>query len=96
MYLTYNESKSIIAKRFIRTLKSNVSSFILIILTDQFMNIVILIIALFVRNLLMLTIVLPAEVESNNMVLKFRVDDKVMITTYKNILSKDFTENWSI
>lgn len=60
------------------------------------MNIVILIIALFVRNLLMLTIVLPAEVESNNMVLKFRVDDKVMITTYKNILSKDFTENWSI
>lgn len=60
------------------------------------MNIVILIIALFVRNLLMLTIVLPAEVESNNMVLKFSVDDKVMITTYKNILSKDFTENWSI
>lgn len=60
------------------------------------MNIVILIIALLVRNLLMLTIVLPAEVESNNMVLKFRVDDKVMITTYKNILSKDFTENWSI
>lgn len=59
------------------------------------MNIVILIIALLVRNLLMLTIVLPAEVESNNMVLKFRVD-KVMITTYKNILSKDFTENWSI
>ena len=96
MYLTYNESKSIIAKRFIRTLKSNVSSFILIILTDQFMNIVILIIALFVRNLLMLTIVLPAEVESNNMVLKFSGDDKVMITTYKNILSKDFTENWSI
>ena len=60
------------------------------------MNIVILIIALLVRNLLMLTIVLPAEVESNNMVLKFRVDDKVMITTYKNILSKEFTENWSI
>lgn len=60
------------------------------------MNIVILIIALLVRNLLMLTIVLPAEVESNNMVLKFSVDDKVMITTYKNILSKDFTENWSI
>lgn len=60
------------------------------------MNIVILIIALLVRNLLMLTIVLPAEVESNNMVLKFSADDKVMITTYKNILSKDFTENWSI
>ena len=44
----------------------------------------------------MLTIVLPAEVESNNMVLKFSADDKVMITTYKNILSKDFTENCSI
>ena len=60
------------------------------------MNTLILIIIILVRNLLMLTIVLPAEVESNNMVLKFRVDDKVMITTYKNILSKDFTENWSI
>lgn len=60
------------------------------------MNIVILIIALLVRNLLMLTIVLLAEVESNNMVLKFSVDDRVMITTYTNILNKDFTENWSI
>lgn len=60
------------------------------------MNIVILIIALLVRNLLMLTIVLLAEVESYNMVLKFSVDDRVMITTYTNILNKDFTENWSI
>lgn len=60
------------------------------------MNIVIFIIALLVRNLLMLTIVLLAEVESNNMVLKFSVDDRVMITTYTNILNKDFTENWSI
>ena len=44
----------------------------------------------------MLTIVLLAEVESYNMVLKFSVDDRVMITTYTNILNKDFTENWSI
>ena len=35
------------------------------------------------------------KIETNPKTLKFKVNDRVRITHYKNIFSKDYTENWS-
>ena len=38
---------------------------------------------------------LTEKIETNPKTLKFKVNDRVRITHYKNIFSKDYTENWS-
>ena len=38
---------------------------------------------------------LPEEIESNKKAPKFTVCNRVKISKYKNIFSKDHTENWS-
>ena len=38
---------------------------------------------------------LPEELESSFKASKFIVDDRVRITKYKNIFTKDYTEKWS-
>ena len=38
---------------------------------------------------------LTEEIESSYKSLRFKVDDRVKITNYKNIFSKGYTENWS-
>ena len=35
------------------------------------------------------------KIETNLKALRFKVNDRVRITKYKNIFSKDYTENWS-
>ena len=35
------------------------------------------------------------KIEANPKVPKFKVNDRVTITKYKNIFSKGYTENWS-
>ena len=35
------------------------------------------------------------KIERNHKVPKFKVNDRVRITKYKNIFSKSYTENWS-
>ena len=35
------------------------------------------------------------KIEMNHKALKFKVNDRVRITKYKNIFSKGYTENWS-
>ena len=35
------------------------------------------------------------KTQTNSKVPKFKVNDKVRITTYENIFSKGYTENWS-
>ena len=35
------------------------------------------------------------KIETNTKAFKFKVNDKVIITNYKNIFNKDYTENWS-
>ena len=38
---------------------------------------------------------LTENIETNNKAPKFKVNDRVRITKYKNIFSKGYTENWS-
>ena len=35
------------------------------------------------------------KIETNAKASKFKANDKVIITNYKNIFNKDYTENWS-
>ena len=37
---------------------------------------------------------LTEEIETNPTALKFKVNDRVRISKYKNIFSKSYTENW--
>ena len=39
--------------------------------------------------------VLTEKIETNSKAPKFKVNDGVRITNYKNIFSKGYTENWS-
>ena len=44
----------------------------------------------------MLIILLSSKkIEADHKALKFKVNDRVRITKYKNIFSKGYTENWS-
>ena len=39
---------------------------------------------------------LTENIETNHIALKFKFNERIKITKYKNIFSKGYTENWSI
>ena len=104
MYSTYNEGKSVIAGRFIRTLKNklykhmtasgkNVDYDVLDDVVNKY------------NNAKHSTIKMkPTDVKNNKRVYidehnekdsKFKVDDRVRISRYKNIFAKGYAPNWS-
>ena len=104
MYSTHNEGKSVITERFIKTLKSKIykkmtandsKSYLLYLnkLVDQYNNI-------YQHSINKKPInadysALTEKIERNLKTLKFKANDRVRITKYKNIFSKGYTENWS-
>ena len=105
MYSTNNEGKSVVAERFIRTLKSkiykhmtSISKKVYIDKLDDIVN--------KYNNTYHTTIKMkPIDVkdntyinidkEINNKDPKFKVGDRVRISKYKNIFAKGYTPNWS-
>ena len=105
MYSTNNEGKSVVAKRFIRTLKSkmykhmtSISKNVYIDKLDDLVN--------EYNNTYHTTIKMkPIDVkdntyintdkEINNKDPKFKVGDRVRISKYKNVFAKGYTPNWS-
>ena len=105
MYSTHSEGKSVVAERFIRTLKSkiykhmtSISKNVYIDKLDDIVN--------ECNNTYHTTIKMkPIDVkvntyihtdkEINNKDPKFKVGDRVRISKYKNILAKAYTPNWS-
>ena len=101
MYSTYNEEKSVVAERFIRTLKSNFTSTSKNMYIDKLDDIVDK-----YNNTYHTTIKMkPIDVkdnthintskEINNKDPKFKVGDHVRISKYKNIFAKGYMPNWS-
>ena len=100
MYSAHNESKSIIAERFIKTLKAkiyktadNSKSYLSYLnkLLDQYNN-------TYHHFINKKPIngdysVFTEKMETNSKAPKFKVNDRVKITNYKNIFSKGYTEN---
>ena len=105
MYSTHNEGKSVVAERFIRTIKSKIYKYMTSIsknvyidklddIVDEYNN-------TYHRTIKMKPIDVKdntyinfgKEVNNNN--LKFKVGDHVRISKYKNIFAKGYTPNWS-
>ena len=106
MYSTHNEGKSVVAERFIRTLKSNIYKYMTSIsknvnvYIDKLDNIVDE-----YNNTYHATIKMkPIDVKDNTYINtskeinkdpKFKVGDRVRISKYKNIFAKEYMPNWS-
>ena len=103
MYSTYNEGKSVVAERFIRTLKNKLYKHMtatgknVYYVLDDVVN--------KYNNTKHSTIKMkPIDVKNNKIVYidehnekdsKFKVGDRVRISKLKNVFAKGYTPNWS-
>ena len=105
MYSTHNEGKSVVAKRFIRTLKSKIYKYMTSISKNVYIDKLDDIVDEY-NNTYHTTIKMkPIDVkdntyintskETNNKDPKFKVGDHVRISKYKNIFAKGYMPNWS-
>ena len=105
MYSTHNEGQSVVAERFIRTLKSKIYKHMTSISRNVYIDKLYDIVDEY-NNKYHTTIKMkPIDVkdntyintdkEINNKYPKFKVGDHVRISKYKNIFAKGYTPNWS-
>ena len=105
MYSTCNEGKSVVAERFIRTLKSKSFKHMTAFSKNVYFDVLDEIVNKY-NNTVHRTIKMkPIDVtndsyaecneNSNNKDPKFKVGDHVRISKYKNIFGKGHTPNWS-
>ena len=105
MNSTHNEGKSVVAERFIRTLKSKIDKYMTLISKNVYIDKLDDIVNEY-NNAYHTTIKMkPIDVkdntyintdkEINNKDPKFKVGDRVRISNYKNIFAKGYTPNWS-
>ena len=105
MYSANNEGKSVVAERFIRTLKNKIYKYMTSISKNVYIDKLNDIVNEY-NNTYHTTIKMkPIDVkdntyinidkEVNNKVPKFKVGDRVRISKYKNIFAKGYTPNWS-
>ena len=100
IYSTYNEGKSVVAERFIRTIKTKIHKYMTAISKNVYYHVLDDIV-----NKYNNTVHKPIEVtddsyaeyneDSNNKNPKFKVGDHVRISKYKNIFAKGYAPNWS-
>ena len=101
MYSTHNEEKSIVAERFIRTLKDKVYKHMTVVPKNVYNDIVNEYNNTYHRTIKMK----PVDVKDNTYINfgkelndkdpKFKVGDQVRISKYKNIFAKGYTSNSS-
>ena len=105
MYSTYNEGKSVVAERFIRTLKKKLYKHMTATGKNVYYNVLDDVLNKY-NNTKHSTIKMnPIDVGDNNKRVyidehnekdsKFKVGDRVRISRYKNIFAKGYAPNWS-
>ena len=105
MYSTYNEGKSVIAERFIRTLKNKLYKHMTATGKNVYYDVLDDVVNKY-NNTKHSTIKMkPIDVGDNNKRVyidehnekdsRFKVGDRVRISRYKNIFAKGYTPNWS-
>ena len=104
MYSTYNEGKSVVAERFIRTLKNKLYKHMTATGKNVYYDVLDDVVNKY-NNTKHRTIKMkPIDVKNNKRVYidehnekdsKFKVGDRVRISRYKNIFAKGHTPNWS-
>ena len=105
MYSTYHEGKFVAAERFIRTLKNNIYKHMTAVSKnvyfDMLNNIVNKYNITYRRSIKMKPVDVKSNfyaeynVDSNAKDLKFKIDDHIRISKYKNIFPKEYAPNWS-
>ena len=105
MYSTHNEGKSVVAERFIRTLKNKLYKHMTAVSKNVYYDVLDDIVKKY-NNTWHSTIKMqPKDVgdnnftecveESNKTDPKFKVGDRVRISKYKNVFAKGYVPNWS-
>ena len=105
MYSTHNEGKSVVAERFIRTLKGKIYKYMTSVsknvsidklddIVDEYYNTNHTTIKMKPADVKDKTYI-KADKEINNKDPKFKVGDHIRISKYKNIFAKGYMPNWS-
>ena len=105
MYPTFNEGKSVVAERFIRTLKNKMFKYMTSISKNVYFDVLDDIVNKY-NNTVHKTIKMkPIDVTNNSFVEyneesnkndpKFKVGDHVRISKYRNIFANRYSPNWS-
>ena len=104
MYLTFNEGKSVVAERFIRTLKNKIFKHITAISKNVYIDLLNDIVNKYNNTIHRTIKIKPIDVtndsnaeyneDSNKKGPKFKVNDHVRISKYKNIFAKGYFPNW--
>ena len=105
MYSTNNEGKSVIAERFIRTLKNKIYKYMTLILKNVYIDKLDDIVKKYNSTYQTSIKMQPVDVKDNTYIdfkkevndknPKFKVGDHVRISKYKNIFAKGYMPNWS-
>ena len=105
MYLTYNEGKSVVAERFIRTLKNKFFKHMTTVSKNVHFDVLDDIVNKYNNTVHRAIKLKPVDVtsgsyaeynkDSNEKYPKFKVGHHVRISKYKNIFAKGYTQNWS-
>ena len=105
MYSTYNERKSVVAERFIRTLENNIFKHMRVISKNVYFDVLDNIVKKHNNTVDRIIKMKPIDVtddshaeyneDFNKKDPKFKVGDHVRISKYKNIFAKGYTPNWS-
>ena len=105
MYSTHNEGKSVVAEKFIRTLKNKIYKHMTAILKNVYFDVIDDIVDKYKDTYHKTIKMKPIDVksdscadyneESNEKDPKFKIDDHVRISKCKNIFAKGYAPNWS-
>ena len=104
MYSTYNEGKSVVAERFIRTLKNKLYKRMTAIGKNVYYDVLDDVVNKYNNTKHSTIKIKPIDVGNNKRVYidehnekrsRFKVGDRVRISKFKNIFAKGYTPNWS-
>ena len=105
MYSTHNEGKSVVAERFIRTLKNKLYKHMTAIGKSVYWNVLDDVVDKYNNTVNKSIGMKPKDVKSNKKAVyveesneksaRFSVGDRVRISKFKNIFAKGYTPNWS-
>ena len=105
MYLIHNEGKSVVAERFIRTLKNKIYKYMAAISKNVYIDKLDDIVNGYNNSYHRTITIKPVDVndntytdfekEVNDKDPKFKIGDHVRISKYKNIFAKGYMPNWS-
>ena len=105
MYSTFNEGKSVVAERLIKTLKNKIYQHMTYIGRNVYFNVLDDVVEKYNNTVHNSIKMKPKGVSDNNFIeyneesnkkdTKFKVGDNVRISKYKNVFAKGYAPNWS-